>query len=134
MTDSLLMKKQRPTKFVHSEETTDIWAISVVSTRKCLRLLSKQASVLKITCTCSHILTCFAMWHTVKWITLPVFHYSSPTIPIAEAIPEMHISTFFTCKQVRHFDHNTVMQCNTATATIQDSAQALTWPTSCCAS
>jgi hypothetical protein len=29
MTDSLLMKKQRPTKFVLSEETTDIGALPV---------------------------------------------------------------------------------------------------------
>jgi len=88
--------------------------------KKSLRQLSKKASVLKVTCTCSHILICFAIWHTVKWISLPVFHDSSPTISIAEAIPEMHISTFVTCKQVRHFDHNPVLQCNIATATIQD--------------
>jgi len=44
--------------------------------------------------------------------------------PTAEAIPEMHISTFFTCKQVWHFDHNPVLQRNIATATIQDSSQA----------
>lgn len=124
MTDSLLMKKQRPTKFVLSEETTDFGALSVVSPRKSLRLLSQQASVLKITCTCSYILTCFAIWHIVKWISLPVFHDSSPTISIAEAIPEMHISTFFTCKQVRNFDQNPVLQRNTATATTQNSAQA----------
>jgi len=124
MTDSLLMKKQRPTKFVLSQETRDIGTISVVSPRKSLRLLSQQASVLKITCTCCYVLTCFAIWHTVKWISLPVFHYSSPIISIAEAIPEMHISTFFTCKQVRQFDHKPVLQCNTDTATIQDSAQA----------
>jgi hypothetical protein len=38
MTDSLLMKKLRPTKFVLSEETTDIAALSAVSPRKSLRL------------------------------------------------------------------------------------------------
>lgn len=118
------MRKQRPKKFVLSEETTDIGELSVASPRKSLRLLLQQASVLKITCTCSHILTCFAIWHTVKSTSLPVFHDSSPTISIAEAIPEMHISIFFTCKQVRHFDHNPVLQCNMATAPIQDSAQA----------
>ena len=117
------MKKQRPTKFVLSEETTDIASLPVVSPRKSLGLLSQETRVLKITCTCSHILTCFAIWHTVKCVSLPVFHDSSPTISIAEVIPEMHI-TFFTCKQVRHFDHNPVLQCNTATAITQDTAQA----------
>lgn len=34
MTDFLLMKKQRPIKFVHSEETADTGALPVLSQKK----------------------------------------------------------------------------------------------------
>lgn len=45
--DSFLMTKQRQTKSVLSEETTDIGALPEVSPRKSLRVLSQETSELK---------------------------------------------------------------------------------------
>jgi hypothetical protein len=50
----------------------------------------------------------------VKWISLPVFHHSSPTISIAETVYKMHVGVFFVCKRVRLLT-TTILQQNTAT-------------------
>jgi hypothetical protein len=51
-----------------------------------------------------YVLRCFAMWNSVKWISLLVLHHSSITISIAEIMYGMQVGIFFVCKHVRHFD------------------------------
>jgi hypothetical protein len=48
----------------------------------------------------------FAMWNSARWILLPVFRHSSPTVSIAESVHKMHVNVFSICKHGRHFDYD----------------------------
>jgi hypothetical protein len=53
---------------------------------------------------------CFAMWNYAMWVTLPVFHNSSPTTFIAETVSEIHVGIFFIPISVRRFDYPNVLR------------------------
>jgi hypothetical protein len=52
------------------------------------------------------VLKCFAMWNSAKWIPLPVFRHSNPTILIAETVHDMPVGVFFICTCVWHFHYD----------------------------
>lgn len=58
------------------------------------------------------------MWNSEEWISLLLFHKSRTTW-VAETVHEIYVGIFFICKQVRHSDHPTALQSNTATTTSQ---------------
>jgi hypothetical protein len=53
-----------------------------------------------------YVLKCLAMWNSGKWILLPLFHRSGPTILITKSAYEMHIGIFVTYKLIRYFDYD----------------------------
>lgn len=54
----------------------------------------------------------FVMSHSVKWISMPLFHHSSPTTSWAETIREMHVR-MFVCKYYTFWSiHHTATQHN----------------------